>query len=313
MPIATAAEKSMPRVRCEPTAQAAERSRVTRVAITALGPADSPRLRGEDLKHVHLLAQSGAALPPILVHRPTMRVIDGMHRLRAARLRGESDIQVTYYDGDDLGAFIEAVRANITHGLPLTLADRRAAALRILTANPELSDRSVAGLTGLSPKTVGAARRNAGAQLLGPAYRLGQDGRWRPSRTIAPPHPAAPCPGDRPGPRAPAPARTTATRTTASSAAATARKRPSTAKDAHSIIQHLAQDPALRLSERGRALVRRLTTLSPRPSEWSELIAAVPPHWAERLAQLAIANAREWDHLAIKLQRSTPRTPQPPA
>jgi ParB-like chromosome segregation protein Spo0J len=266
-------------------------SQVTRVAISALGPADSPRLSGEDLNHVHLLAQSGATLPPILVHRPTMRVIDGMHRLRAARLRGEPDIEVTYYDGDEAGAFIEAVRANTTHGLPLSLADRRAAALRILTANPELSDRSVAGLTGLSPKTVGAARRSAGAQLTGPAYRLGQDGRWRPSRSLPPPHSAALYPG----PSAPRLTRP---------AAAAVRKRPEKAKDAHSIIQDLAQDPALRLTERGRALVRRLAMLSPRPAEWSELTAALPPHWAEPLAGLAIANAHEWERLAIKLRRT---------
>ena len=241
-------------------------SQVARVAIAELGPADSPRRGGEDLGHVRLLAESGADLPPILVHRQTMRVIDGMHRLRAARLRGEPDIEVTYYDGDDAGAFIEAVRANVTHGLPLTLADRRAAALRILAANPEMSDRMVAGLTGLSPKTVGAARRSVGRQLPGSAYRLGQDGRWRPSRS--------------------------------------APRRRKKGKDAQSIIADLARDPALRFSERGRALVRRLAVLSPQPAEWSELVAAVPPHWAERLAQLAIANAREWDRLAGKLHRA---------
>jgi hypothetical protein len=265
---------------------AALNSQVTRVPITALLPADSPRLSGEDLNHVHLLAESGAVLPPILVRRRTMRVIDGMHRLRAARLRGESGIEVVYYDGDDVGAFIEAVRANIAHGLPLTLADRRMAALRILTANSEMSDRSVAGLTGLSPKTVGAARRSVGGELLGPAYRLGQDGRRRPSRSLASPPSAAP--------------------------GSAARKHPRKTKDAHSIIEDLAHDPALRFSERGRVLVRRLVMLSPRPAEWSELVAAVPPHWAERLAQLAIANAREWDRLAGKLRRATRTTEEVP-
>jgi ParB-like chromosome segregation protein Spo0J len=154
----------------------ATRSDTVRVAIAALRPADSPRLGGEDLDHIRVLAESGDALPPILVHRPTMCVIDGMHRLRAARLRGESDIDVTYYDGDATEAFIEAVRANTTHGLPLTLADRRAAALRILMARPEMSDRSVARLTGLSPKTVGAARPSAGAPLLHQPERCGPQG-----------------------------------------------------------------------------------------------------------------------------------------
>jgi hypothetical protein len=64
-----------------------------------------------------------------------MRVIDGMHRLRAAQLRGDHGVEVKFFDGDADEAFIAAVRANITHGLPLTLADRKAAAQRILAAS----------------------------------------------------------------------------------------------------------------------------------------------------------------------------------
>ena len=279
--------------------------RAARAEIAALLPADSPRLGGEDPDHVLLLAESGAALPPILVHRGTMRVIDGMHRLRAARLRGEPDIEVTYYDGDDLGAFIEAVRANIAHGLPLTLADRRAAARRILSANPELSDRSVAGLTGLSPKTVGAARRSTGDQLLDPAYRLGKDGKWRPSQPLASPRAAAACAGDGERGEGIESVAVTAAGSVADRNAAATRGRTRRVKDAHAIIQDLANDPALRLSERGRALVRRLAVLSPQPAEWTDLVAAVPAHWDDRLVQLATANAREWDRLAHKLRRHT--------
>ncbi|MFC7729983.1 hypothetical protein [Actinomadura keratinilytica] len=69
-------------------------------------------------------------LPPILVHRRTMRVVDGMHRLRAARLQGRCEIGVRFVDGPDADVFVAAVRANIGHGLPLSLADREAAAAR---------------------------------------------------------------------------------------------------------------------------------------------------------------------------------------
>jgi hypothetical protein len=50
-------------------------------------------------------------------------------------------------------------------GLPLSLRDRKAAALRILTMEPETSDRAVAAKTGLSDKTVVTIRRRLGAEI----------------------------------------------------------------------------------------------------------------------------------------------------
>ncbi|MEU4746566.1 ParB/RepB/Spo0J family partition protein, partial [Actinosynnema sp. NPDC023658] len=121
-------------------------------------PADSPRLDGEDPDHIRLLAGTTAPLPPILVHRSTMRVIDGMHRLRAAMLRGDTEIAVEFFDGTEAEAFARGVRENVTHGLPLSRADREAAAARIITAHREWSDRALAQLTGLSATTVAAVR-----------------------------------------------------------------------------------------------------------------------------------------------------------
>ena len=150
------------------------------VQVDSLLPADSPRSRGEDTGHVHLLAETDAELPPILVQQGTMRVIDGMHRLRAAILNGDRFIEVEFFDGSDEEAFIRAVEQNIAHGLPLALADRKAAAARILRWRPELSDRSVASTTGLSPKTVGALRTCAAEEIPHSHARQGRDGRLRP-------------------------------------------------------------------------------------------------------------------------------------
>jgi hypothetical protein len=50
-------------------------------------------------------------------------------------------------------------------GLPLSLRDRKAAALRILTMEPETSDRAVAAKTGLSDNTVVTIRRRLGAEI----------------------------------------------------------------------------------------------------------------------------------------------------
>jgi hypothetical protein len=62
------------------------------VPITSVTCGDSPRLAGASREHISLLARPTEALPPTVVHRATMRVIDGTHRLRAAALRGETEI-----------------------------------------------------------------------------------------------------------------------------------------------------------------------------------------------------------------------------
>ncbi|MGH3683128.1 MAG: ParB/RepB/Spo0J family partition protein, partial [Natronosporangium sp.] len=111
----------------------------------------SPRLHGEDVSHTRLLAQTHASLPPILVHWPTMRVVDGVHRVQAARLRGETSIRAVFFDGDENAAFVKAVEANVSHGLPLSIDDRRVAAARIIALYPDWSDRAVAASAGLSP------------------------------------------------------------------------------------------------------------------------------------------------------------------
>lgn len=153
---------------------------VERVAVDSLCSADSPRLVGENVEHIRVLAESGADLPPILVHRPTMRVVDGMHRLRATALRGEREIAVRFLDGPEPDVFVVAVRANTTHGLPLTRADRNAAATRIIRSHPQWSDRMIASFAGLSPKTVGSIRRRLGDDLPAAPVRIGRDGRTRP-------------------------------------------------------------------------------------------------------------------------------------
>lgn len=155
----------------------------TRRAIVPIGSitaGDTPRLNGVDPEHVHLLTKTGSTLPPILVERSTMRVIDGMHRLRAAVARGQSTIEVEFFDGSERAAFVRAVEANIAHGLPLSLADRRAAAERIIELYPEWSDRRVAASAGVSDKTVAAIRRSSTAESTQLSARVGRDGRARP-------------------------------------------------------------------------------------------------------------------------------------
>jgi hypothetical protein len=63
-----------------------------------------------------LLAECYTELPPILVQRGSMQVIDGMHRLRVAPRRGEDTVRVQFFHGSVTAAFIAAVRLNAAHG-----------------------------------------------------------------------------------------------------------------------------------------------------------------------------------------------------
>ncbi|WP_020499043.1 helix-turn-helix domain-containing protein [Sciscionella marina] len=126
------------------------------------------------------MAEVDDPLPPILVDRSTMRVIDGMHRLLAAVAKGQTVIGVEFFDGTEEDAFLRAVEANVTHGLPLSVEDRRAAAVRILTSHPHKSDRAIADVSGLSARTVGNVRRGLGGAITEPVARVGKDGKIHP-------------------------------------------------------------------------------------------------------------------------------------
>jgi ParB-like chromosome segregation protein Spo0J len=145
----------------------------------------SPRAERYDPAHIAALAEVLHKVPPIVVHAPTMRVIDGVHRAMAARSVGRATIQAVLFQGDETEARIEAVRSNIAHGKPLSLTEREDAAVGILKLVPDWSDRRVAAVSGLSPKTVARLRPRAtgdSAQLRG---RVGRDGKLRPADPAA--------------------------------------------------------------------------------------------------------------------------------
>ena len=149
------------------------------VPIMSLRAGESPRLNGEDKTHIARLAETDVPLPPILVDRRTMRVIDGMHRLMAASLQGRETIDVEFFEGTEADVFLRAVQENIAHGLPLTQADRRAAAERIIATHPRMSDRAIGHVTGLAAKTVAAIRKRSTDDPAQSNTRVGRDGRVR--------------------------------------------------------------------------------------------------------------------------------------
>lgn len=163
-----------------PEEEKINRQPVVMVELGELVLADSPRLSGENRDHVEALAAAQSPLPPIVVHRPSMRVIDGVHRVKAARRRGQETIAVRFFDGPDADAFVLAVSLNVAHGLPLALAERKRAAERIIESYPQWSDRRVASVTGTSPGTVAEVRKRVTGGRPSAASRIGQDGRVRP-------------------------------------------------------------------------------------------------------------------------------------
>lgn len=128
------------------------------IPIRILRHGENLRARGENKEYVTTLALSPVKLPPIFVHRKTMRILDGMHRLKAAELRGDQSIEVVFFDGDEEDAFVAAVSSNARHGMPLSFDDRTAAATRILNSRPHWPDPTIAAVTGLDPRTVRALR-----------------------------------------------------------------------------------------------------------------------------------------------------------
>jgi ParB-like chromosome segregation protein Spo0J len=308
------------------------------VPIDMLEHADSPRLEGEDAGHVRVLANVDTDFPPILVHRNTMRVVDGMHRLRAAILNGRREIKVRYIDGADADVFVAAVQANIAHGLPLSLSDREAAAARILASHPHWSDRTIAEVAGLASTTVARIRSRTVDKDSQPDARIGKDGRVRPingaaGRRLASrlftEHPDASLReiaemagispatakdvrermrrGDDPVPDklmlAERKSEGAVDGHKAEFPAVSRLQRKERVPDAEQILQKLVRDPSLRLNDNGRVLLRWLSTRSVNAQEWEGIEEDIPPHCIPLVADLAVGMAYEWERFAEVLKR----------
>lgn len=298
-----------------------------RVPLDVLMAGDSPRVAGEDPDHVRALAEIDD-LPAIVVHRPTMRVVDGLHRLRAARLREERMIDVLFFDGTAEEAFLLTVRLNAAHGLPLTQADRNAAARRIIATHGAWSDRAIAAVVGLSAKTVGVLRRAVPSG--GAAARIGRDGRVRPLTTAEGRREAGKLLVSQPG----ASLREVARRANVSvGTVRDVRRRLRAGADPVPERQRLAEhaetppvgeprpapdlgllkrDPSMRFSEIGRGVLRVLEVGSLSPDQWQRYTDMVPAHAVGVLADAAHHCAQSWALFAQKLEERARRTSDAP-
>lgn len=95
--------------------------------------------------------------PPIVVTPlpdGNYRVIDGFHRVSAARKLELDSLSAVLHEG---AGYAEAFEYNMRHGLMISTADRKAFARWLHTQEPDLSLRELGRRAGLSPNTVKAA------------------------------------------------------------------------------------------------------------------------------------------------------------
>ncbi|WP_371649656.1 hypothetical protein [Streptomyces mirabilis] len=305
--------------------------------LDALGCTDSPRTAGVDEAHVQKLARITGPLPPIVVHKPTLRVVDGVHRVHAARLRREDRIGVCYFEGPVEDVFVEAVRLNSSRGLPLTQADRTAAVLRILGTHPQWSDRLIASASGVTAGTVAAVRRCSTVKGVQLNAREGKDGRLRPVDPAEGRRRAGLLLTERPDASLrqiaaeagvalatardvrervrrgedPVPLRFRETDggtdpgSTASRAAAGMSSGTGDA-DVGPLVARLCKDPSLRLTDGGRTLLQMLSVpLVLQGDRTTPLLEAVPGHRVSSVAQAARGCARLWLDFAELLEGRT--------
>lgn len=302
--------------------------------ISSLLLDDSPRQGGENNEHVQMLAESEERLPPIVVLGQTMRVIDGIHRVQAAIMRGEEEIEAKIYRGTDDDAFVLAVRMNIAHGLPLSRTDRTAATVRIIGSHPQWSNRMIAAATGLSAGTVRKVRQRSTARNAQSTTRVGKDGRVRPLdsaegrlkagellaekptasiRAIAQEAGVSPSTVHDVRQRLRAGQHPVVRRQRLQASQATLHDHPAPeasgdlgsagGDDAATILASLKGDPSLRFNDVGRSLLRCLDRHRVDPTRSGQILKIVPDHCADSVAKLARGYAQAWTEIAAQLEQ----------
>lgn len=295
------------------------------VPVSALSLVGSPRLSGIDPEHVLRLAHVLDSLPPIVVHRPTMQIVDGYHRVAAAMHKKRDSISVRYVDGPAESILVMAVKANAAHGLPLSLADRRSAASRIIDTYPQWSNRAIAEVAGLSATTVGEIRSTHGNGRKVDT-RIGRDGRTRHLSSAGGRAVAAELIRARPQASlreiaaeagiSPNTVRDVRARLLAGQDHTPENQRtrgPNTAAkvapvalnvptaDVTPVLHVLSRDPALRMNSDGRNLLRWLHSHAVGP-ETVNILQPAPAHCVNHLVELARRCAANWAKVASDLE-----------
>ncbi len=281
----------------------------------------APRSQLDD-NYARALARSRQPLPPIVVHAPTRRVVDGRHRVRAAVLRGERQIAARLCFDDAAEIFTLAVAANAAEGHPIPIDDRKRHAAALLAEHPEWSTRRVAVACGLAPGTVGRLRGAAAPTEV----RISRNGRRRAVDTGRGRRIASDVLAAEPGISLREAARKagvspstvrdvrnrmrqsggrTAPRPIASGRTAGRPAAPQAV--GHLLVAKLCMDPALRYTLTGRRLLAGLLAAGAiEDGDLAELARGLPAHCVALIAAAAGDCARTWQEFADTVRRQHP-------
>lgn len=114
----------------------------------------NPRQRGVDDEVVGLYAAifRDVVWPPILVHRGSNRLLDGWHRVEAAKRASIYTLPVQWVDAQDEELFALAIKANLGHGVRLSREDRYKAIVRLMREG--WTPERIADVIGVGLKTI---------------------------------------------------------------------------------------------------------------------------------------------------------------
>ena len=118
--------------------------------------------RQEVVEEYAALYEEGAKFPPVRVMRDGQGrnwLVDGFHRVAAARRLGKVRIRAEVESGSRTDAMWAACGANSSHGLPMSNEDKRKAVTFALELHPEMSDENIARHVGVTRMTVVRYRR----------------------------------------------------------------------------------------------------------------------------------------------------------
>ena len=124
-------------------------------------------------------------MPPVVVFEVDGRwlLVDGFHRHASAVRRDQRSVSAEIRAGTFTDALDYAAQANLSHGLPLTRAERRRVVETRLRIHHDWSDRRLADEMGIGRELIGRVRKQLvdAGQLPVSAVRVGADGKTYPS------------------------------------------------------------------------------------------------------------------------------------
>jgi transposase len=191
-----------------------------------------------------------------------------------------------------------------------------------MISHPEWSDRMIASVTALSPKTVGAIRANSADDVPVLSSRVGRDGRTRPNNILERRRAAGEFLRRNP---------TASLRQVANVAGLspttvqdirdqlrkdgvlaepeqkTAQRKKKTVEptvDHATILHQLRNDPSLRLTQNGRTLLRLFDAHLPILEQWIAIADSLPPHCKGSISEVARDCANMWTGMVGRLSES---------